>query len=158
MSDAPEQPDPVGARTPEGGEDLAPGVRVPADALRWSFTRSAGPGGQNVNKRSTRAELRIALEAIPLAPDAQRRLARLAGSRLTDEGELIITNEETRSQRRNRDACLERLRELVVRALVKPKPRRKTKPSRGSVERRLEAKSQRSQIKRRRRPPRRDAE
>ncbi|TVQ61551.1 MAG: aminoacyl-tRNA hydrolase [Phycisphaerales bacterium] len=132
---------------------MAPGVRIAPDAVRFAFTRSTGPGGQNVNKRSTRAEMRIRLDDIPLPPDARRRLVRLAGSRITDDGELILTNEETRSQRRNRDACLDTLRELVVRALVKPKPRKKTKPSKGSVRRRLEEKSQRSEIKKRRQRP-----
>lgn len=133
---------------------LAPGVEIGADRLRFTFARSSGPGGQNVNKRSTKALLRVGLEDIPINGAALRRLERLAptvGGVITDEGELLLTGDETRSQRRNRDACLERLRELVVRALTPPKPRKKTRPSKGSVERRLEAKSQRSEVKRRRR-------
>lgn len=137
---------------------LAPGVFVRDDDLTFRAVRSAGPGGQNVNKRSTKVELRIAIDAIPLDRGARTRLARLAASRLTDAGEIIITADEERSQRRNRDAALARLRELVARALVRPKPRKPTRPTRGSVERRIREKKQRAETKRlRRRPPRDDS-
>ncbi|MCA9282452.1 MAG: aminoacyl-tRNA hydrolase [Phycisphaeraceae bacterium] len=136
-----------------GGVELAPGARAPADAVRFSATRSTGPGGQNVNKRSTRVELRISVDAIEMPGDARTRLVRMAGSRLTAEGELILASEEHRSQKRNKDECLERLRELLVRAMVKPKPRKKTKPSKGSKERRLKAKREQSERKSRRQKP-----
>src|SRR5690606_11337029 len=90
--DGPEQHGGRGA-----GVEIAPGVHAPPGALRFTFVSSAGPGGQNVNKRATKAELRIGLAELPLAPDAAARLARLAGSRLTDAGELVITSDEHRS-------------------------------------------------------------
>jgi ribosome-associated protein len=135
------------------GIELAPGIRVPESALAFSFASSSGPGGQNVNKRATKAELRIRLADLPLPPDAAPRLAALAGRRLTDDGELVISSDEQRSQMQNRAACLERLRELLVRALARPKRRRPTRPSRGSIERRLEAKRTASDRKRARRDP-----
>lgn len=133
---------------------LGPGVEVAADALRFEFVSSSGPGGQNVNRRSTKARLRLSLDAFTMPPGAKSRLKRLAGSMLTDEGELIIAADETRSQARNKQAALDRLRALIAEALVKPKPRKKTRPSRGAVERRLQAKRERSETKARRRPPR----
>lgn len=136
-----------------GGIELAPGVRARAEALKFSATRSSGPGGQNVNKRSTRVELRIAVADIEMPADARARLGRLAGARLTGEGELLIASDEHRSQKRNKDECLERLRELLVRAMVRPKPRKKTKPTKGSKERRLQGKREQSERKARRREP-----
>lgn len=130
-----------------GTIELAPGVAAPAAALSFSFISSGGPGGQNVNKRATKAELRIRLSDIPIPADARERLAALAGRRLADTGDLVIAADEFRSQGRNRAACLERLRELILRAIVRPKRRRATRPSRGSVERRLESKRARSSIK-----------
>lgn len=150
MSDDEAQEDAGGG----GGERLAPGVFVDPGALGFRAVRSTGPGGQNVNKRSTKVELRVELDAIPLDRGARARLRRLAGSRLNAAGEIVITSDEERSQKRNRSACLERLREMVARALVKPIPRKKTRPSRGSVERRLKAKRKRGEVKRTRKRPR----
>ena len=133
--------------------EVAPGVRVPEAALRFSYTTSRGPGGQNVNRRATRAELRVQIEDLGLSQRARRRLEDLAGARLTDAGELIIASDEKRSQRQNREICLVRLRELIVRARALPKPRKPTRPSRGAVERRIKEKKQRGEIKKRRRPP-----
>ena len=130
---------------------LAPGVTVPSEALVFSFSSSSGPGGQNVNKRATKAELRVALADLPLHPDALDRLAAFAGQRIAGSGELIVASDEHRSQARNKAECLARLRELIVRAMVRPKKRRPTRPSRGSVERRLEAKRRDASIKRARR-------
>ena len=158
MSDGRPQPEP-GA--PAEGVEIAPGVAVPAAALRFSFARSSGPGGQNVNKLATKAELRVSLADLPLPDRARRRLATLAGSRLVGDdaaqpeaGEVLIVSQSERSQARNRAECLEKLRDLLVRAMAEPKVRRKTRPSRGSVERRLEAKKSRGEIKRRRQGPR----
>lgn len=135
------------------GVPLAPGVRVASSAIVLSFVRASGPGGQNVNKRATKCQLRIRLDDIPLTDAARARLIALAGSLLTDSGDLIIQDDSTRSQARNRDACLDRLRELVARALVAPKKRRPTKPSRGAVQRRIDDKKRRGESKQRRRPP-----
>lgn len=137
-----------------GGElQLAPGVRVRADAVVFSFASSSGPGGQNVNKRATKAELRVRLDELPLTAAAARRLADLAGRRLTTTGELIITGDEHRSQERNREECLTRLREILVQAMTEPRIRRPTKPSRGSKMRRLETKRRSGDIKKKRRHP-----
>lgn len=149
-----ESPDAPNPRPGPGeGVALAPGVRVPEAALHVAFVRSSGPGGQNVNKRSTKCQLRIALDAIPLGAAARARLAALAGASLTDAGEILIQDDTTRSAARNRDACMERLRDLIVRAMVAPKKRRPTRPSRGAVQRRIDEKKQRGEKKQRRQRP-----
>ena len=137
------------AETPPGeAVDVAPGVRVAVSALRFAYSRSGGPGGQNVNKVSTKAELRVAIDDLPISSRARARLATLAGRRLTETGELILVSESERSQSGNRAACVAKLREMLVQALVEPKVRRKTKPSKGSKERRLKEKKARGAIKR----------
>lgn len=122
---------------------LAPHVEVGEDALTFTQVAGGGPGGQHANKTASRVDLRVALSALPLHPEASARLASLAGDRLTGEGDLLLSCDETRSARQNRALVVDRLRELVLAALVRPKPRRRTRPSRGSVERRLESKRQR---------------
>ncbi|MEL6499544.1 MAG: alternative ribosome rescue aminoacyl-tRNA hydrolase ArfB [Planctomycetota bacterium] len=130
---------------------LAPGAHVAESEIQFEFVSSSGPGGQNVNKRATKARLRVAIEAIDMPHGARSRLRRLAGSLVNDADELVIAADEERSQKRNRDAALGRLRTLVAKAMVRPTPRKKTKPSRGAIERRLKAKRERSQTKARRR-------
>ncbi len=132
---------------------LAPGVTVPEGALTFSNSRSGGPGGQHVNKTESKVEVRLSLGAIIGLPwRAQDRLVKLAGERLTADGELLLTCDETRSQRRNRELVLERLGELIRDAQAVPVVRRPTKPSWGSKQRRLGEKNARSEVKRQRRP------
>lgn len=146
-------PTPAPGPADAGQVRLGPGVFVRESDLVFTATRSSGPGGQNVNKRSTRVELRIDPVSIPLDPPAMRRLKRLAGAKLIGSGELVISAQDERSQKRNKDACLMKLRELVIKAMVRPKPRIKTKPGRGAIERRLREKHEQAEKKRRRTPP-----
>jgi ribosome-associated protein len=116
--------------------------------LRFRFIRSQGPGGQNVNKVNTKAQLSFDLRSCPALTGAVKtRLAKLAGRRLNDEGILILECDQYREQSRNRQACLNRLTELVRQALIVPKRRRPTRPTRASKERRLDAKQRRSGVK-----------
>ena len=121
------------------------------DELRVSFVLASGPGGQNVNKLATAAQLRFDAAGSPSLPvQVRERLLRLAGRRRTREGEIIIEAKRFRSQERNRQDAIERLIALVRRAAEPPKPRRKTKPPRAAKERRLEDKRRQAAKKRRR--------
>src|SRR4051794_24329266 len=105
-------------------------ITIPEGELTFSYARSGGPGGQNVNKVSSKAVLRWAMRKSAGVPAAAReRIARLEGKRVTNEGELLVVSQRFRDQERNRADCLEKLREIVLRALVVPKPRKATKPT-----------------------------
>lgn len=136
--------------------DLGVGVSLPADALRFTFSRSGGPGGQNVNKLNTRATLTVSLEDLAEAMPAAA-IERLPRRYLTDEA-VVVSSSISRSQIANREHCVEKLSAAVIAAMRPRKIRRKTKPSAGAKRRRLEAKKQQGQRKQARRtdrnPPR----
>ena len=113
-----------------------------------SFVRASGPGGQNVNKVSSAVVLRFEAEKSPnLTEPVKQRLKDLAGRRWNNEGAIILQVDETRSQSRNREIAQQRLTDLILQAIVVPKKRRPTKPTRGSSERRLKAKKERGDVK-----------
>jgi ribosome-associated protein len=123
-------------------------ISIDEQELEERFVRASGPGGQNVNKLSTAVQLRFDARRSPSLPDDMRaRLERLAGKRLTRGGVIVIIAQRHRTQERNRQDALDRLIELLRAAAVRPVPRRPTRPTKGSRERRLETKKRRSSIK-----------
>jgi len=130
-------------------------LSIADDELEFAFARSSGPGGQNVNKVNSKAQLRWPVASSPSLTDDQRSriLARLR-SRITESGDLLISSQRYRDQGRNVDDCLEKLRLLLVEALTPTKPRKPTRPTRASKARRLKAKRQQTQKKQGRQRPR----
>ena len=128
-------------------------LTIDADDIAISYIRSPGPGGQNVNKLATAAQLRFDLEGSRLPAGMKQRAARLAGSRLTTTGEIVLTASQFRTQGQNRDDAVARLVELLRRAAVPPKRRVPTRPTHAAKLRRLGAKTRRGDVKRQRTRP-----
>lgn len=128
--------------------EVTDALRIDEAELEFRAARASGPGGQHVNKTSTAVELRFDVEASPSLPDdVKARLIKLAGSRMTLEGVLVIFAQTHRSQEMNRQDAIGRLVALIQKAAEAPKPRKRTRPTRASKERRLASKSRRSEVK-----------
>jgi ribosome-associated protein len=121
--------------------------QIPEEALEEKFLASTGPGGQNVNKVATACQLRCDVFRLGLAPPVYARLKALAGSRMTSEGEIVITARTHRTQEANREAARARLAELIAKAQVAPRKRVKTRPSRAAKARRVDEKKGRGAVK-----------
>ena len=132
--------------------DLGHGIVVPEQLLRAETSRSGGPGGQNVNKVETRVTIAVDVGALPLSDDQKQRVRERLAGRINRDDALRVTSQAERSQLANRDRALARMEELLRDALEERKPRRRTRPSKASKERRLEGKKRRGEIKRLRGP------
>ncbi|MCI0334076.1 MAG: aminoacyl-tRNA hydrolase [Planctomycetes bacterium] len=129
-------------------------LAIPRRELRFTFVRSSGPGGQNVNKVASKAVLRWSVTSSASIPeDVRGRLLARAARQINDRGELVLTSQRYRDQARNIDDCLEKLRQLILAATKKPRPRKKTRPTKAAKEARLGAKRAMAEKKRRRTPP-----
>jgi ribosome-associated protein len=142
----------------DGALQVSPALRIPADEIHESASRSSGPGGQHVNKSETRVTLRWNVrDSAALDATQRRRLLTRLAARLTRRGHLVVHSQQFRSRARNRAVARERMAELVRAALQVQRSRVATRPSRTSVRRRLEGKRRRAAVKSTRRPPRDDA-
>jgi len=128
--------------------EITPSFFIDERELQFDFIRAAGPGGQNVNKVATAVQMRFDITNSSLASDIKERLIQLAGKRVNADGVLMLEAKRFRTQEQNREDAIQRLVELIRKALVKPKPRRKTKPSTASKEKRLKAKKVKGATKR----------
>ena len=134
--------------------EITPNLTIPEKELTWSFARSSGPGGQNVNKVASKAVLRWDLAASAALPeDVKGRLIAQQKRFITQDGGLVMMSQRHRDQDRNRDDCLDKLRTIILQALAVPKRRKKTRPTRGSKRARLQGKRLRSATKQSRRRP-----
>jgi ribosome-associated protein len=130
---------------------ITPDIVIADEELEWKFIRSSGPGGQNVNKVASAAQLRFLLpQNVSLPVNVRNRLRRLAGQKLIDDGSILFKATGSRSQDQNRREALERLETLIRAAMVEPKIRKKTRPTKASKERRMESKKRRGATKQQR--------
>jgi ribosome-associated protein len=127
--------------------EISPSLQIDERELQIDFIRASGPGGQNVNKVATAVQLRFDVRASSLPEEVKARLIRLAGNRITAEGVLLIEAKRFRTQEQNRADAIQRFVELVRRSLVRPRPRKKTKPTKAAREERLKVKKKRGEIK-----------
>ena len=127
--------------------EITPSFSMDERELHFEYIRASGPGGQNVNKVATAVQMRFDIANSALASDIKGRLLRLAGNRVTADGVLMIEAKHFRTQEQNREDATQRFVDLIRRALIKPKPRKKTKPSAASKERRLKSKKVKGEIK-----------
>ena len=127
--------------------EITPSIQIDERELQIDFIRSSGPGGQNVNKVATAVQLRFDVSASSLPEDVRARLLHLAGKRATSEGVLVIEAKRFRTQEQNREDAIQRFVELVRKALLKPRARKKTKPTQASKEERIKEKKRRGEIK-----------
>ncbi len=127
---------------------VTPDIAIPDEEFEWKFIRASGPGGQNVNKVSSAVQLRFLLPRNTSLPvPVRNRLRRLAGQRINDDGTILISARSERSQEQNRRDALERLAQLVRAAMIEPKIRKKTRPTKASKERRIDSKKRRGTTK-----------
>jgi ribosome-associated protein len=127
---------------------ITPEITIPDEEFEWKFIRSSGPGGQNVNKVASAVQLRFLLpQNISLPVSARNRLRRIAGQKINDDGTILISARSERSQEQNRRDALDRLAELIRTAMIEPKIRKKTRPTKASKERRIDTKKRRGTTK-----------
>lgn len=132
---------------------MKPILKISPEHIEWKFIHTGGPGGQHVNKVATGAVMRVSLEGLEFPAWQKRKLIKLAGTKLSDDGILTIESRDTRSQKRNREDALRKLNELLLASAVRPKRRIPTKPTKASVQRRLDEKQKRGSLKKERQKP-----